>query len=132
MRIVFMGTPDIAATCLKKLLEEQFELVGVYTKPDMPKNRGMKLEMSDVKKVALEAGVPVFQPTTFKDDAVVDELRALQPDPRECPARPARLRPRPVGDPERTDRDGRDRDVYGGGDGRRRHHRDPQNAHRPL
>ena len=80
MRIVFMGTPDIAATCLKKLLEEQFELVGVYTKPDMPKNRGMKLEMSDVKKVALEAGVPVFQPTTFKDDAVVDELRALQPD----------------------------------------------------
>ncbi len=80
MRVVFMGTPDIAATCLKKLLEEQFELVGVYTKPDMPKNRGMKLEMSDVKKVALEAGVPVFQPTTFKDDAVVDELRALQPD----------------------------------------------------
>ena len=80
MRIVFMGTPDIAATCLKKLLEEQFELVGVYTKPDMPKNRGMKLEMSDVKKVALEAGLPVFQPTTFRDDTVVDELRALQPD----------------------------------------------------
>lgn len=80
MRIVFMGTPDIAATCLSRLIAEQFELVGVYTKPDKPKNRGMKLEMSDVKKVAVEAGLPVFQPTTFKDDAVVEELRALQPD----------------------------------------------------
>lgn len=80
MRVVFMGTPDIAATCLKRLLAEQFVPVGVYTKPDMPKNRGMKLEMSDVKKVALEAGLPVFQPATFKDDAVVEELRALQPD----------------------------------------------------
>ena len=80
MRVVFMGTPDIAATCLKRLIAEKFEIVGVYTKPDMPKNRGMKLEMSDVKKAALEAGLPVYQPTTFKDDAVVDELRALQPD----------------------------------------------------
>ena len=80
MRIVFMGTPDIAATCLHRLIEEEFEIVGVYTKPDKPKNRGMKLEMSDVKKVAAEAGLPVFRPTTFKDDAVVEELRALQPD----------------------------------------------------
>lgn len=80
MRVVFMGTPDIAATCLKQLIAEKFEIVGVYTKPDKPKNRGMKLEMSDVKKVAVEAGLPVFQPTTFKDDAVVEELRALAPD----------------------------------------------------
>lgn len=80
MRVVFMGTPDIAATCLQRLISEQFEIVGVYTKPDMPKNRGMKLEMSEVKKVAVAAGLPVFQPTTFKDDAVVEELIALQPD----------------------------------------------------
>ena len=80
MRVVFMGTPDIAATCLRRLIAERFEIVGVYTKPDKPKNRGMKLETSDVKKVALEAGLPVFQPTTFKDDAVVEELRALRPD----------------------------------------------------
>ncbi len=80
MRVVFMGTPDIAATCLKKLLKEEFEPVGVYTKPDMPKNRGMKPEMSDVKKVALEAELPVYQPTTFKDDAVYEELKALKPD----------------------------------------------------
>lgn len=80
MRVVFMGTPDIAATCLKQLITQGFEIVGVYTKPDKPKNRGMKLEMSDVKKVAVEAGLPVFQPTTFKDDAVVQELCALKPD----------------------------------------------------
>ena len=80
MRVVFMGTPDIAATCLRRLIGERFDLVGVYTKPDTPKNRGMKLEMSEVKKVALEAGLPVFQPATFKDDAVIGELRALQPD----------------------------------------------------
>ena len=80
MRVVFMGTPDIAATCLTRLLRAPVEVVGVYTKPDMPKNRGMKLEMSDVKKVALAAGLPVFQPTTFRDDAVVEELRNLKPD----------------------------------------------------
>ena len=80
MRIVFMGTPDIAATCLRSLLQTEHEIIGVYTKPDMPKNRGMKLEMSDVKKLALEAGLPVYQPTTFKDDAVYEELKALDPD----------------------------------------------------
>ena len=80
MRVVFMGTPDIAATCLKRLISAEFNIIGVYTKPDMPKNRGMKLEMSDVKKVALEAEIPVYQPTTFKDDAVYEELKALQPD----------------------------------------------------
>ena len=43
MRVVFMGTPDIAATCLQKILTEGFDVVGVYTQPDRPKNRGMKL-----------------------------------------------------------------------------------------
>lgn len=80
MRVVFMGTPDIAATCLTRLLSAPVELVGVYTKPDMPKNRGMKLEMSEVKRVATAAGLPVLQPTTFRDDAAVEELRALKPD----------------------------------------------------
>ncbi|MBE6984411.1 MAG: methionyl-tRNA formyltransferase [Ruminococcaceae bacterium] len=80
MRVVFMGTPDIAATCLKRLIETDAQIVGVYTKPDKPKNRGMKMEMSDVKKVALEANLPVYQPTTFKDDAVYEELKALAPD----------------------------------------------------
>ena len=75
-----MGTPDIAATCLRRLCEAGLLPVGVYTKPDMPKNRGMKLAMSEVKEAALEYALPVLQPTTFKDDAVVEELRSLQPD----------------------------------------------------
>ena len=80
MRVVFMGTPDIAATCLKKITEDGFDIVAVYTKPDMPKNRGMKMSMSEVKEYALSQNQLVVQPTTFKDDAVVEELRALQPD----------------------------------------------------
>ena len=80
MRVVFMGTPDIAATCLKKLLSEDFQIVGVFTQPDRPKGRGMKLMPSPVKEVAMEANIPVFQPENFREDASVDQLRSLQPD----------------------------------------------------
>ena len=80
MRIVYMGTPDIAKTCLQRICEAGHEVVGVYTKPDTPKNRGMKMTMSPVKEYALSRGIPVFQPVTFKDETVVEELRALQPD----------------------------------------------------
>ena len=80
MRVVFMGTPDIAATCLKKILSDGFEVVGVYTQPDRPKGRGMKLVASPVKEVALAAGIPVFQPETFREEETVEALRELKPD----------------------------------------------------
>ena len=80
MRVVFMGTPDIAATCLKKILADGFEVVGVYTQPDRPKGRGMKLVASPVKEVAVAAGIPVFQPENFREDADVQVLRDLKPD----------------------------------------------------
>ena len=80
MRVVFMGTPDIAATCLTKILDDGFEVVGVYTQPDRPKGRGMKMVYSPVKEVAIAKGIPVFQPENFREDAVVEELAALQPD----------------------------------------------------
>ena len=80
MRIVFMGTPDIAATCLKQLLAEGFDVVGVYTQPDRPKGRGMKLVHSPVKEVALAADIPVFQPENFREQETVDILAALKPD----------------------------------------------------
>ena len=80
MRVVFMGTPDIAATCLKKILADGFQVVGVYTQPDRPKGRGMKLMPSPVKEVALANAIPVFQPENFREDETVEELRALQPD----------------------------------------------------
>ena len=80
MRVVFMGTPDIAATCLKKILEDGFQVVGVYTQPDRPKNRGMKLAFSPVKEVALAENIPVFQPENFREDETVAQLAELKPD----------------------------------------------------
>ena len=80
MRVVFMGTPDIAATCLKKILADGFEVVGVYTQPDRPKGRGMKMVASPVKEVALAHDLPVFQPENFREEETVEQLRALQPD----------------------------------------------------
>ena len=80
MRVVFMGTPDIAATCLKKILADGFDVVGVYTQPDRPQGRGMKMVFSPVKEVALAAGIPVFQPENFRADEDVAALAALQPD----------------------------------------------------
>ena len=80
MRVVFMGTPDISAACLKKILADGFEVVGIYTQPDRPKGRGMKLVPSPVKEIALAEGIPVFQPENFKSDEAVAELAALKPD----------------------------------------------------
>ena len=80
MRVVFMGTPDIAATCLKRILEDGFQVVGLYTQPDRPKNRGMKLAFSPVKELALAHDLPVFQPENFREEETVEQLRQLQPD----------------------------------------------------
>ena len=80
MRVVFMGTPDIAATCLEKIIADGFEVVGVYCQPDRPKGRGMKLVAPPAKEVALSHNIPVFQPETFRDEAVVEQFAALRPD----------------------------------------------------
>ena len=80
MRVVFMGTPDIAATCLKKIIADGFEVVGVYTQPDRPKGRGMKTQFSPVKEVALAENIPVFQPENFRDEETVRQLRELKPE----------------------------------------------------
>lgn len=80
MRIVFMGTPDIGATCLKRLIEDGFDIVACYTQPDRPKGRGMKLVASPVKEVALSHGIPVYQPENFRQEDAVQTLRELKPD----------------------------------------------------
>ncbi len=80
MRVVFMGTPDIAATCLREILDAGVEVVGVYTQPDRPKNRGMKLAFSPVKEVALAHEIPVYQPDSFREEETVAQLAALRPD----------------------------------------------------
>ena len=75
-----MGTPDIAATCLKKILADGFDVVGVYTQPDRPKGRGMKMVFPPVKEVAIAQNIPVFQPENFREEETVEQLRALKPD----------------------------------------------------
>ena len=75
-----MGTPDIAAVCLDRILKDGFEVVGVYTQPDRPRGRGMKLTASPVKVLAQSAGIPVFQPDSFREEETVEALRALKPD----------------------------------------------------
>lgn len=80
MRIVFMGTPDFAAASLQKLIEEQFEIVGVFTQPDKPKGRGMEMSVSPVKELALRHDLPVFQPEKMRDGTALAILQELNPD----------------------------------------------------
>ena len=56
MRILFMGTPEFAVEQLRRLVEMGHEICGVFTQPDKPKNRGMKLAFSPVKEYALTQG----------------------------------------------------------------------------
>lgn len=80
MRVVFMGTPDFAAASLQRLLDERFEVVAVYTMPDKARGRGMKQSAGPVKELALAHGIEVLQPTTLRDAAAAEQLRALRPD----------------------------------------------------
>jgi len=80
MRIVFMGTPDFAVESLKKLVEEGHEICAVYTQPDKPKNRGMKLLPTPVKEYALTQNLPVYQPERLVEAEEVEQLRRLQPE----------------------------------------------------
>lgn len=80
LRIVFMGTPEFAATSLRRLVEEGYNIVAVVTTPDKPAGRGQKIHKSDVKVVAEELGLPILQPERLRDEAFLSELRALEPD----------------------------------------------------
>lgn len=80
MKIVFMGTPDFAVPSLEGLAEAGHEICGVFTQPDKPKNRGMKLQQSPVKQRALELGLTVYQPSKMRDGEAFGILRELKPD----------------------------------------------------
>ena len=66
MRIVFMGTPDFAVPCLQALLQQAYDVVGVFTQPDKPKGRGYKMIPPPVKAAAVEAGLSVYQPLSLR------------------------------------------------------------------
>ena len=80
MRIVFMGTPDFAVPCLKRLVDDGNEVVGVFTQPDKPKGRGYTLTPPPVKVFAEENGIPVFQPKSMRDGEALEILKRLNPE----------------------------------------------------
>lgn len=80
LKILFMGTPDFATASLRKLVENGYDVCGVFTKPDKQSGRGMKVSVSDVKKYALEKGLDIYQPETLKDGAVKPILEEKCPD----------------------------------------------------
>nr|WP_247671177.1 methionyl-tRNA formyltransferase [Pseudoalteromonas sp. MMG005] len=80
LRIVFAGTPDFAARHLNALINSQHNVVGVYSMPDRPAGRGKKLKASEVKLLAMEHDLPIFQPETFKSIEAQAELAALNAD----------------------------------------------------
>ena len=80
LNMVFMGTPDLAATVLRALLENGYAVSAVVTQPDKPKGRGKAMACSPVKELAVEKGIPVLQPERAKDEAFIEELCALKPD----------------------------------------------------
>ena len=80
MRILFMGTPDIAAECLKALYDAGHDICAVYTRRDKPVGRKQVLTAPPVKEVALAHGTPVFQPRTLRDGSEDENIRALAPE----------------------------------------------------
>lgn len=80
MRLVFMGSPEFSVLSLKRLILSQHQVVAVYTQPDNPAGRGRALAFSPVKKVALEHGIEVRQPKSFKEPGALESLAQLSPD----------------------------------------------------
>ena len=78
LRIVFFGTPDFAVESLSRLVDGGYNVVAVVTMPDKPAGRGRQLQQSDVKRFAVERGLPVLQPVSLKDEAFLEELRSFQ------------------------------------------------------
>jgi methionyl-tRNA formyltransferase len=75
-----MGTPDFAVASLQRLIDDGYDVVGVFTQPDKPRNRGMKLSFSPVKELAVQAGIPVFQPEKMRDGTALRQMQSLEPD----------------------------------------------------
>ncbi len=80
MKVLFMGTPDLAAQCLDAILKADYNVIGVVTQPDKPKGRGYEMAKSAVKVMAEEKGLPVYQPVTMKNEAFLPTLTELDPD----------------------------------------------------
>ena len=82
MKIVFMGTPDYATVIFEKLLEENYDIVALFTQPDKPVGRNQVLTAPHIKQFALDNGLslPIYQPNSLKEKATQIAIRELNPD----------------------------------------------------
>ena len=80
MLTIFMGTAEFAVPSLRALLESGHTVAGVWTRPDKPHGRGHKIDVSPVKALALDAGLPIFQPPTLRRPEAATEVAAIHPD----------------------------------------------------
>ncbi len=80
LRIVFFGTPDFAVEGLKKLVVNNYNIVGIVTAPDKPAGRGKKISQSAIKIYANEQNLNILQPTNLKNEAFIAELKLLKAD----------------------------------------------------
>ena len=78
-RVVFMGTPEFSVPILESLIQNQYHVVAVYTRPDRPAGRRQRLTLPPVKRLAMEHRIPVLQPRTLKSVEVVGELASFKP-----------------------------------------------------
>ena len=80
MRIMFMGTPEISAICLKKLIEDGHDVKAVVTREDKPRGRGNVMTPTPTKVLALENSIPVYEPKTLRDEAFLSVLKEVNPE----------------------------------------------------
>lgn len=80
LRVIFAGTPEFSMHHLNALVQSRHQVIAVYTQPDRPAGRGKKLTASPVKKLAQEHEIPIYQPTSLKDETEQQKLVSLQAD----------------------------------------------------
>ncbi|MDR0311368.1 MAG: methionyl-tRNA formyltransferase, partial [Acidobacteriota bacterium] len=80
MRVLYLGTPQFAAVSLRALLDNRYDVCGVFTQPDRPSGRGNRLQASPVKALAASRGVPVFQPEKLRAEENRAIVEGLNPD----------------------------------------------------
>ena len=80
MKIIFMGTPKIAVPALETLIQSEHQVIAVITQPDQKSGRGMNLNFSPIKEIAIQYEIPCFQPESISDEAFLDCLESLNAD----------------------------------------------------
>ena len=78
IRIAYFGTPEFAASQLEAILVAGYEVAVVVTMPDKPAGRGRKIQFSEVKKCAMEHGLPLLQPEKLRDPTFLEQLASYQ------------------------------------------------------